>query len=235
MIFQQQCLAGSRPSHLACSRSFSTNARQPAIVRHASSSHSQAELAEPCAATPAASRRQLLGAASLASALLTGPQAALAAAKTPKGFSAFEDVGDGYKFLYPFGWQEVAVDGADVVFKDIVEPLEYISVTITTTEKTDIAEFGTKEEVADTLAKEVLTPPGQEVNILSSEARDLNNRNYFEFEFTAKNPRYTRHALAVVAVANGKFYTLTTGANEKRWGRISDRLKTSIRSFTLLT
>lgn len=65
----------------------------------------------------------------------------------PKGFSAFEDVGDGYKFLYPFGWQEVAVDGADVVFKDIVEPLEYISVTITTTEKTDIAEFGTKEEV----------------------------------------------------------------------------------------
>eukprot|EP00983_Pelagomonas_calceolata_P116755 1160345-Pelagomonas_calceolata.AAC.6 len=100
-------------------------------------------------------------------------------------------------------------------------------------------------DVADTLAKEVLTPPGQEVNVLSSEAvshgcshsnimavslngllfpavfarpmcldakpsgqdlvpgRDLNNRNYFEFEFTAKNPRYTRHSLAVVAVANG--------------------------------
>uniref|UniRef100_A0A7S3QZR2 PsbP C-terminal domain-containing protein n=1 Tax=Dunaliella tertiolecta TaxID=3047 RepID=A0A7S3QZR2_DUNTE len=227
---QQQCLAGSKPARLA-SRSVSTVAKKPAVVRHASS-HSQAELAEPCAAS-STTRRQLLGAASLAPALLAGPQVALAA-KAPKGFSPYEDLGDGYKFLFPFGWQEVAVDGADVLFKDIVEPLESISVTITTTEKADITEFGTKEEVADTLAKEVLTPPGQEVNVLSSEARDLNNRNYFEFEFTAKNPRYTRHSLAVVAVANGKFYTLTTGANERRWGKIKDRLKTSIRSFTLL-
>jgi len=32
----------------------------------------------------------------------------------------------------------------------------------------------------------------------------------------------------------GKFYTLTTGANERRWSKIKDRLKTSVRSFLLL-
>ncbi len=34
--------------------------------------------------------------------------------------------------------------------------------------------------------------------------RELNGRNYYEFEFTASNPRYTRHQLAVVAAANGE-------------------------------
>jgi hypothetical protein len=58
-------------------------------------------------------------------------------------------VGDGYKFLFPFGWQEVAVTGADVVFKDIVEPLESVSVTITSTDKKDIVEFGGIQEVSD--------------------------------------------------------------------------------------
>jgi hypothetical protein len=33
--------------------------------------------------------------------------------------------------------------------------------------------------------------------------RELNGRNYYEIEFTAANPRYTRHQLAVVAVNNG--------------------------------
>lgn len=38
--------------------------------------------------------------------------------------------------------------GADVVFKDVVEPLESVSVTLTKTEKKDITEFGDIQEVA---------------------------------------------------------------------------------------
>jgi hypothetical protein len=111
---------------------------------------------------------------------------------------------------------------------------------------------------------------------------------YFEFEYTAKTPRYTRHSLAVVVVNDGaaagagscwrgalaaspqasgglapacrtracrtrvpescrvlrrpalrrcgagKFYTLTTGANERRWGKMKDKLTTSVRSFQLI-
>lgn len=40
---------------------------------------------------------------------------------------AVKDTQDGYGFLYPFGWQEIAVDGQDVVFKDVIEPLESVS------------------------------------------------------------------------------------------------------------
>lgn len=59
-----------------------------------------------------------------------------------------EDLQDSYKFLYPFGWQEVAVSGADVVYKDVVEPLESVSVTLTATDKNDITEFGDLQTVS---------------------------------------------------------------------------------------
>ena len=57
------------------------------------------------------------------------------------------DQGDAYKFLYPFGWQEVSVSGQDVVYKDIIEPLESASVNLVPTDKDDITLFGTPEEV----------------------------------------------------------------------------------------
>jgi alkylated DNA nucleotide flippase Atl1 len=38
------------------------------------------------------------------------------------------------------------VGGVDVVYKDVVEPLESVSVTITPTEKKDVTEFG---DIAD--------------------------------------------------------------------------------------
>ncbi|GFR44868.1 hypothetical protein Agub_g6211, partial [Astrephomene gubernaculifera] len=158
-------------------------------------------------------RRELLQAVSAATLLTATPALA---AKTPKGFNAVEDLQDAYKFLYPFGWQEVAVQGADVVYKDIVEPLENVSVTITATDKKDITEFGDLQTVAETLAKDVLTAPGTDVKIVNANQRELKGHNYYEIEFTAANPRFTRHQLAVVVCNNGTFYTLTTGSNERR-------------------
>jgi len=51
-----------------------------------------------------------------------------ASAKGLKGFVGCKDAGDGYEFVYPFGWQEVSVKGVDAVFKDVIEPLESASV-----------------------------------------------------------------------------------------------------------
>lgn len=34
--------------------------------------------------------------------------------------------------------------------------------------------------------------------------RDLNGKTYYEFEYTAKNNRYTRHSLAVVVANDGE-------------------------------
>ncbi len=57
-----------------------------------------------------------------------------------------KDSQDGYSFVYPFGWQEVAVKGQDVVYKDVIEPLESVSVSITQTDKANVSEFGSPAE-----------------------------------------------------------------------------------------
>lgn len=44
----------------------------------------------------------------------------------------------------------------------------------------------------------------------------------------------TRTACYFHVTALGKFYTLTTGANEKRWGKMKDKLSTTVRSFSLI-
>jgi hypothetical protein len=36
--------------------------------------------------------------------------------------------------------------------------------------------------------------------------RELNGHNYFEFEYTAKTSRYTRHSLAVVVANDGEWF-----------------------------
>ena len=68
-----------------------------------------------------------------------------------KEFAPVKDPQDGYSFVYPFGWQEVAVKGQDVVYKDVIEPLESVSVSITQTDKADVTEFGSPAEVRITL------------------------------------------------------------------------------------
>ncbi|KAL4448280.1 hypothetical protein ABPG75_005499 [Micractinium tetrahymenae] len=180
----------------------------------------------------APTRRQAL---QLATSLAVAPLLAgsAQAAKGPKGFVPVKDTQDGYSFLYPFGWQEVSVDGQDVVYKDVIEPLESVSVSLVPTEKADVREFGDAKEVAFTLADKVLTAPSQEIALLGASERVDNGRLYYDFEFTAKSRGYTRHALASVTVGNGKFYTLLTGANEKRWGRMKDKISTVVKSFAV--
>eukprot|EP00199_Chlamydomonas_sp_CCMP681_P005919 CAMPEP_0119106700 /NCGR_PEP_ID=MMETSP1180-20130426/6187_1 /TAXON_ID=3052 ORGANISM="Chlamydomonas cf sp, Strain CCMP681" /NCGR_SAMPLE_ID=MMETSP1180 /ASSEMBLY_ACC=CAM_ASM_000741 /LENGTH=225 /DNA_ID=CAMNT_0007092079 /DNA_START=12 /DNA_END=689 /DNA_ORIENTATION=+ len=205
----------------ACSRI----SKRSAVVVHASIASGAAD----------ASRRQVLSMGVIGVAAVLAPQAAFAASgKAPGGFNAYEDTLDNYKFVYPFGWQEVSVSNTDIVFKDIVEPLESVSMTKTVTDKNDITEFGDIKEVAETLVNKVLTVPTQEVKLISTNQRELNGHNYYEFEFTVKAGNYNRHQLAVVAASKGTFYTLTTGANERRWDKMKDRLQTTIRSFMLI-
>lgn len=176
-------------------------------------------------------RRQALQLTSAAAVLLARPQQALAAAKGPAGFNAAKDTQDSYQFIYPFGWQEVSVDGQDVVYKDIIEPLESASVSITKTDKTSVTEFGNPLEVAQQLTNEVLTPRSQQAKVLGVNKREIEGRTYYEFEFATKANTYIRHALAVVTVANGKFYTLVTGSNDNRWSKMKERLVEVVKSF----
>ncbi|KAK4479418.1 hypothetical protein RD792_014932 [Penstemon davidsonii] len=155
------------------------------------------------------------------------------AAESKKGFLPVTDKKDGYNFLYPFGWQEVIVEGQDKVFKDVIEPLESVSVNVIPTSKQDIRDFGSPQEVAETLLKKVLASPTQKTKLIEASEHDVDGKAYYTIEFIAKAPNYTRHALSAICIGNGKFYTLTTGANERRWEKMKDRLKTVVDSFQI--
>ena len=45
-------------------------------------------------------------------------------------------------------WQEIVIEGQDKVFKDVIEPLENVSVNLFPTSKQDIRELGSPQEVS---------------------------------------------------------------------------------------
>ncbi|XP_066306718.1 psbP-like protein 1, chloroplastic [Miscanthus floridulus] len=176
-------------------------------------------------------RRRVLVAG--AAAFLSRPNPAAFASEAKKGFLPVVDKKAGYSFLYPFGWEEVAVQGQDKVYKDVIEPLESVSVNSIPTSKEDIRDLGPPDKVAEALIKKVLAPPTQKTKLIEAKENDVDGRAYYTFEFTAQAPNYTRHALGAIVIANGKFFTLTTGANERRWEKMKDRLHTVVDSFKI--
>ncbi|KAL1189539.1 PsbP-like protein 1 [Cardamine amara subsp. amara] len=155
------------------------------------------------------------------------------AAESKKGFLAVSDNKDAYSFLYPFGWQEVVIEGQDKVYKDVIEPLESVSVNLLPTSKQTIKDFGPPKQIAETLIKKVLAPPNQKTTLIDASEHDVDGKTYYQFEFTVQARNYTRHALGTITVFNGNFYTLTTGANERRWEKMKDRLHTVVDSFKI--
>ncbi|XP_023523999.1 psbP-like protein 1, chloroplastic [Cucurbita pepo subsp. pepo] len=196
---------------------------------HGSSSNGQA-----CSSEDRLGRRQLLAGSSFITWISLADMNSMSfAAESKKGFLSVTDKTDGYSFLYPFGWQEVVIDGQDKVFKDVIEPLESVSVNLIPTSKDDIRDFGPPQQVAETLIKKVLSPSNQKTKLIEASEHEVNGKTYYTFEFVAQAPNYTRHALSTIAVSNGKFYTLTTGANERRWEKMKDKLRTVVDSFTI--
>ncbi|PHT47621.1 PsbP-like protein 1, chloroplastic [Capsicum baccatum] len=191
--------------------------------------------------------------------LMTSQTPTSFAAENKKGFLPVTDKKDKYSFLYPFGWQEVVVEGEDKVYKDVIEPLESVSVNVIPSSKENIRDFGSPQQVAEILIKKFLASPSQKtklieaseigstgvklsypfcnlsrsVSILHKNRRDLafglSNDSFvyidnqvYEFTSTSKLMNHAR-----------KFYTLTTGANERRWEKMKDRLHTVVDSFQI--
>ncbi|XP_038890216.1 psbP-like protein 1, chloroplastic isoform X2 [Benincasa hispida] len=204
------------------------------FLLRAEQAHGSSINAHGCSSEDRLGRRQLLaGSAFITWISLADMNSMSFAAETKKGFLSVSDKKDGYSFVYPFGWQEVVIDGQDKVFKDVIEPLESVSVNMIPTSKEDIRDFGSPQQVAETLIKKVLAPSNQRTKLIEASEHDVNGKAYYTFEFVAQAPNYTRHALSTIVVANGKFYTLTTGANERRWEKMKDKLRTVVDSFTI--
>ncbi|KAG8379331.1 hypothetical protein BUALT_Bualt07G0077300 [Buddleja alternifolia] len=211
----------------------STQVRRSIPFAAVRSDHMPSTSTSPSSCQDTPGRRQLLAlGATIAPWILLSQKASTAfAAEAKKGFLLVTDKKDGYTFLYPFGWQEVVVEGQDKVFKDVIEPLESVSVNLIPTAKQDIRDLGPPQEVAEALIKRVLASPSQKTKLIEATEHDVDGRAYYTIEFMAQAPTYTRHALSVLCIANGKFYTLTTGAKERRWEKMKDRLKTVVDSF----
>ncbi|KAF6148817.1 hypothetical protein GIB67_014188 [Kingdonia uniflora] len=62
---------------------------------------------------------------------------------------------------------------------------------------------------------------------------DIDGKTFYNFEFVAQAPNYTRHALGTISILNGKLYALTTGSNERRWGKMKDKLRAVVDSFKI--
>jgi photosystem II oxygen-evolving enhancer protein 2 len=154
------------------------------------------------------------------------------------GLKSYVDSTDGYQFLYPNGWLPVKVsDGPDVVFHDLIEATENVSVVISPVpEGKTLAEIGTPGEVGYKLAKSALAPPdsGRKAELVNAEAREKNAKKYYLLEYAIKLPnQQERHNLASVAVSRGKLFTFNASTPEKRWHKVQKVFKQAVNSFSV--
>ena len=167
------------------------------------------------------------------SLLLSNPNIA-----TADGLKSYVDTTDGYQFLYPNGWVQVKVaNGPDVVFHDIIELTENVSVVISPVpEGKTLAKLGTPTEVGYKLGKNALAPEGsgREAELVNAQQRELKGINYYFLEYLVKLPNNTvRHNLANVAIARNKLFTFNVSIPERRWPRVKGQMQQSIDSFSV--
>src|SRR4028118_288008 len=153
------------------------------------------------------------------------------------GLKSYVDTGDGYEFLYPNGWQPVKVtNGPDVVFHDIIERSENVSVVLSSVpEGKTLADLGTPGEVGYQLQKNAIAPPdsGRKAELVNAESRQSGDKTYYLLEYSVKLPNQQRHNLASVAVSRGKLYTLNASTTEKRWEKLQDVFEQVAKSFSV--
>lgn len=152
------------------------------------------------------------------------------------GLNSYIDSKDGYQFLYPNGWQEVKVNnGPDVVFHDIIEQSENLSVIINPVEsEKTLSDLGTPSEVGYKLSKTVIAPPnsGRTAELVNAESKEVGDKTYYLLEYAVTLPTQKRHNLASVVISRGKLLTFNVSATEARWQKMQPVFEQVINSFS---
>jgi photosystem II oxygen-evolving enhancer protein 2 len=154
------------------------------------------------------------------------------------GLQGYTNSTEGYKFLYPNGWQEVKVDnntaGVDVVFRDLVEQTENVSVVINEVgEERKLQDLGTPSEVGQRL-KNTIAPPDSERQgeLIRADELEKEGKTYYLLEYKVTFPdNRERHNMASVAVSRGKLFTFSVSTPQNRWDSLSERFNTIADSF----
>ena len=156
---------------------------------------------------------------------------------TGAGLKAYVVSYDGYQFYYPNGWTEVSVAGAaDVVFHDIVNETENVSVVISDVpDGKTLEELGSPTDVGYKLSKSINVMAGddRDVQLITAQAITKDEKTYYILEYIADLPSGVRHNLASVIVQRGKLFTFNASTPESRWEKIKDFIKQSVASFAV--
>ncbi|PZU96343.1 MAG: photosystem II oxygen evolving complex protein PsbP [Pseudanabaena sp.] len=160
-------------------------------------------------------------------------------ASTPtSGLVPFADSKDGYRFLYPNGWTETKGNPSiDILFHDIIEPSENVSVAISKLETVkSLEEIGEPDAIGLRLLQRVVAPEGsgRQAKLISATQKELGDRNYYTFEYAVERAQgEPRHDLVTVATNRGNLYTLSISSSEKRWEKVKALFSRVAKSFTI--
>ncbi len=160
---------------------------------------------------------------------------------TAAGLKAYVDGADGYQFLYPIGWIQVDVknanQGVDVVFRDLIERSENLSVVISQVDKNiKLEDLGSPSDVGYRFMQLVNQNPNSQIEaeLIAAEKKEEKKQNYYLLEYRVKQPDGNyRHNIATVATKNGKLYTFNISTTEARWSQVENLFKTMAKSFSL--
>lgn len=168
--------------------------------------------------------------------LLTGCSAGVS------GLQSYVNTSKGYEFLYPNGWIPVNLGTSarrtvDVVFRDLVERTENLSVIINEVpEDKTLEELGSPSEVGYRLLKAMNNMPDseREAEFIRAESRQNKDKTYYLLEYEENLPaREERHNIASVAVSRGKIFTFNLSTPQRRWDKVKDSFEVAAKSFTV--
>lgn len=143
----------------------------------------------------------------------------------------------GYEFLYPNGWIEVPVkNGPDVVFKDLIESSENVSVVISQIpENQSLKEIGDPSEVGYKILKKAIAPEGsgRKAELVNAIAVEKKDKSYYILEYAVKLANQDRHDIASVAISRGKLFSINVSTTASRWEKTAEKLKQVVASFSV--
>jgi photosystem II oxygen-evolving enhancer protein 2 len=154
------------------------------------------------------------------------------------GYNSFIENTQGYKFLYPNGWVSVKVGkGADIVFHDLIEPSENVSVVIGQVDKNkQLSDLGNASDVGLKLAQKAIAPPdsGRSAELISANTIDNKGKTYYLLEYDVALPnKQHRHNLASVVISRGKLFTFNVTTTDRRWNKMKSTLTEVVSSFNV--
>ena len=153
------------------------------------------------------------------------------------GLQGYIDTSDGYKFLYPNGWVAVkTTKGADIIFHDLIESSENVSVVISQVDKDKkLSDLGTANDVGYKLGTNAIAPPGsgREAQLVSAEAKESKGKTYYFLEYDVKSATGLRHNIASVVVSRGKLFTFNASTTDRRWGKMKQVFSEVVASFSV--